>query len=177
MRRITVVGVSLLTAWGIGMLGIKPAKANPNLAECFENPQQDINIVAQVSTSQHTYYWLESFSGDRINTSIVKIDLNQECDRTLGSEQINEYPLSNFLEPKLAQALIESRYATIIQQLGGKSAFVEGLVAELDAGTPHVFFEDEVAVLKKLGIDLERIDSSLFVVGEEGINAHPELRN
>ena len=177
MRRI-IIGTSLLMALGIiNLLENKPVEANPDLVNCLENNRlQSASTVSQVNTSQHDYYWIENYEGESVDSVIFKIDSQGNCDRLVNSEQIAEYPLSNFLEPQLAQGLIESRYATIIQELGGKEAFVNGLVAELDADTPHVFFEDEVAVLKKLGIDLEQIDSSLFVVGEEGINAHPELR-
>lgn len=173
-----IIGASLLMALGMSILENKPVEANPYLVNCFENNKpQSINTVSQVNTSQHDYYWIENYEGESVNSLIVEIDGQGSCDRLVDSDQIGEYPLSNFLEPKLALGLIESRYTTIIQQLGGKKAFVEALVAELDADTPHVFFEDEVLVLKRLGVDLEQIDSSLFVVGEEGIDAHPELRN
>lgn len=172
-----IIGASLLMTLGMNILENEPVEANPYLVNCFENDKpQSISTVSQVNTSQHDYYWIENYEGESVNSLIVEIDGQGNCDRLVETEQIARYPLSNFLDTRIAQGLIESRYVTIIQQLGGKSAFVESLVAELDADTPHVFFEDEVAVLKKLGIDLEQIDSSLFVVGEEGIDAHPELR-
>ena len=71
--------------------------------------------------------------------------------------------------------LLTSRYLTLIEEYGGKESLTNALLGELDADSPHNFFEDTVIVLKQLGIDLEKEVPDLIIVGEEGIPGNPNL--
>ncbi len=171
-----LTNLSLFMALSIGLINPESIKANTNLAQCFKN-QTRFNILAHAEMEQFDYYLIEIESTQtNINRNVVKIDTLGNCYTVIKEKEIDNYPLSNFLGERVAHNLLVSKYQTLIQNLGGKEAFMNALINELDAGVPHPFFYDEVKAMKQLGIDLEKEDSFLVIVGKEGISAHPELQ-
>ncbi len=171
-----IAKTSILIVLGMGLINSKYAQASTNLDKCFNN-QAKINTLAHAQMREFDYYLveIESTQIDR-NRNVVKVGNSGDCYTVVKQKQIDDYPLSNFLEKEVAYNLLKSYYLTFISQLGGKQSFINALIGELDADSPHIFFKDDVEVLKQLGIDLEKIDSSLFIIGEEGIPGHPELQ-
>ncbi len=166
--------VLLLIALGLGNLNSQ-VLANENLARCLTN-QETAKILASISDNQFSYYLLEVKPLQAESyTSVFKLDKSGQCYVAVEEQQIFSYPLSKFLDKEIAENLLFNKYQTLINDLGGKEAFINYLVEELDADTPHPFFFDEVEALERLGVNLKEIDPSLVIVGLEGIPAHPEL--
>ncbi len=173
-----ISSLSGLMILGYGAIFPTSVKANSSLLRCFYhlNKPPAFEISGKAFGSDFDYYIIK-FSGQFDSyTNVIKIARNGSCQIAVEQQQISIYPLSNFLDPVIAHELLTSRYSALIEKSGGQQGFINALVDELDAASPHIFFEDEVKVLKELGIDLEKITSYLVVVGEEGIPGHPELQ-
>ena len=171
-----IVKISLFMVLGIGLIKPEYAKASNNLAQCF-NHQVNFKTLAHYKMEQSDYYLVNILSAPTIvQRNVIKVDNNGNCFTVVEPEKIGLYPLSNFLGKEIAYNLLTSRYLTLINQSGGKEAFTEALLGELDADSPHNFFEDTVIVLKRLGIDLKEKVPNLIIVGEEGIPGHPALQ-
>lgn len=164
----------LITALEVTSLN-KMVMANPHLSNCYNSPKK-INVIATANMEKFNYHLVEITNTETdFHTNVLKLDSSGNCSVVTDAKQIASYPLSNSLGQEIAHNLLTSKYLTLINELGGKKSFINALIDELDAGVPHIFFEDEVRALKELGIDLKAMDSSLFIVGAEGIEAHPEL--
>ena len=171
-----IANISLLMTLPIGLVNAEYAKASDNLAQCFNN-QTKFKTLAHYEMKQSEYYLVDIFNG-QINSTLNVIQINSDgnCSRVVEQEQLLFYPLSNFLSKEIAYNLLTSKYLTLIEQVGSVDSFKNGLLGELDADSPHVFFEEDVIVLKRLGIDLEEETPNLVIVGEEGIPGHPDLQ-
>ncbi len=171
-----LTNLSLLVALGIGAINVNDVEASSGLSQCF-NPQVNFKILGKAEMQQADYYLVDIRSiPAEPNTNVIKVDREGNCSTVVEQEQMLWYPLSNFLGKEVAYNLLTSKFLTFIEQLGGTEALAEALVNELEAASPHVFFEEEVEVLQKIGIDLKRIIPSIYIVGEEGIPAHPALQ-
>ena len=168
-----ITKVLLLTAFGVGSLTYD-VSARENLSQCLSN-RETVSIQSSTSDSQSKYYLVNVQSETDSYPNVFRIDTEGNCHIAVNRENLRLYPLTNFLGQEIAQNLLVNKYQKIMNELGGKEAFIDALIGELDAGTPHPFFDDQLDALKKLGVNLEEIDSFLVIVGSEGIPAHPEL--
>lgn len=170
-----ITKISLFLTMSMSVINVQYAQASPDLTRCFSERVQ-FNILANAQTEQSDYYLVDLIPAPSASyTNVIKIELSGTCSVVVDQEQMFFYPLSNFLGKELAYALLTSKYSRLIQQYGGTDALADALLDELEADAPHIFFIDTVEVLKELGIDLKALDPSLFIVGAEGIQAHPEL--
>lgn len=173
MNKLTVA-ILLTIVLGIGTFN-KAISANENLAKCLTD-RETATIQSSTSDAQFRYYLVNIQSSEAGSyPKVFRLDRGGNCNIAVNRENIRLYPLTNFLGETVALELLFQKYQTIMRDLGGKEAFIEALIKELDAGVPHPFFHDQVKALKLLGVDLEEIDSYLVIVGSEGIPAHPEL--
>ncbi len=171
-----LTNLSLLIGLGIASINTEYVEASNNLARCFNN-QVNFKTVAHYEAEKTDYYLVKIISsGTNSRTNVIKVDSNEHCSTVVGGEEIYFYPLSSFLGKEIAYNLLTSKYLTLIEQHGGKEAFTEALLGELDAASPNNFFEDTVIVLKRLGIDLKEKVPNLIIVGEEGIPGNPHLQ-
>ena len=170
-----IAKVSLFMALGIGLINPEYAQASPDLAECFNN-QVNFDILAKAQMEQADYYLVDilSFQGEP-DTNVIKIERKGNCYTVVEQEQLLLYPLTNFLGKEIAENLLSSKYLTLKEQLGGTEALAEALLDELEADSPSIFFEEDIEVLEKLGVHIKGKNSSIVIVGKEGIPGHPEL--
>ena len=177
MNKLFIGKVLLMTILGLGSLGLEASANEQNLAKCLKERETLSSIQSSTSEGQFDYYLVNIESSERAVSypNVLRLDRAGNCSVAVNRENLRLYPLSNFLGETVAYNLLLNKYQSIMNELGGKEAFINALIDELDAGTPHPFFYDQVEALKSLGVDLEEIDSFLVIVGEEGIPAHPEL--
>lgn len=170
-----LTNISLFIALGISLINSEYTKASNNLAQCFNNNVR-YETLAHYEAEKSDYYLVDIVSASTgFQRNIIEIDNTGNCSAVVENNELDYYPLSNFVDKEIAYNLLTSRYLTLIKQSGGKEAFTEALLGELDADAPHNFFEDTVIVLKQLGIDLEKEVPDLIIVGEEGIPGNPNL--
>ena len=171
-----IAQVLSLAVFGVGGL-ILEVSAQNNFAGCLSSGET-ASIQSSTSENQVEYY-LVNVQASQIESypNVFKLNRDGSCQVAVDRQNIRSYPLTNFLGAEIAHALLVNKYQKIMNELGGKEAFVNALIDELDAGTPHPFFYDQVNALKSLGVNLEEIDSYLVIVGKEGMPAHPELNH
>ena len=171
-----LTNLSLFMTLGIGLINPQYVSASNNLAQCFGNNVKH-ETLAHYEAEKTDYYLVKIISSvTSSQTNVIKVDSNEHCSTVVGGEEIYFYPLSNFLGKEIAYNLLTSRYLTLIEEYGGKESLTNALLGELDADSPHNFFEDTVIVLKRLGIDLEKEVPNLIIVGQEGIPGNPHLQ-
>ncbi len=172
-----IAKLALFMALGLGLVNPEYAKANNNLAQCFDNNVK-YQALAHYEAEKSNYYLVDIiFPSTGFQRNVIEIDNTGNCSAVVENNEMDYYPLSNFVSQEIAYNLLTSRYLTLIKQYGGKEAFTEALLGELDADAPHNFFEDAVIVLKRLGIDLAEETPNLVIVGEEGIPGNPHLQH
>ena len=173
----TISKISLFMALGTALINTQYAKANNSLARCFDNNTK-YEMLAHYEAEKSDYYLVDiTFASMEFQRNVIEIDKTGKCFKAVENNEMDYYPLSNFVTEKIAYNLLTSRYLSLMEKYGGKEAFKEELLAELDADAPHNFFKDEVKVLKELGIDLAKETPNLVIVGEEGIPGNPELQH
>ncbi len=171
----TISKISLFMALGTALINTQYAKANNSLARCFDNNTK-YERLAHYEAEKSDYYLVDiTFASMELQRNVIEIDNTGKCFKVIENNAMDYYPLSNFIDKEVAYNLLRSRYLTLIEKYGGKEAFKKELFANLDADSPHIFSEQEVIVLKELGIDLAKETSRLVIIGEEGIPGNPEL--
>ena len=172
-----ITKLALFMALGIGLVNPNYAKANNNLAQCFDN---NINYksLAHYEAKESNYYLVDIISTPtNSQRNVVKVEPNGNCSIVVKEEQLLFYPLTNFLGKEIAHNLLTSRYLTLIEEHGSPEALSEALLDELEADSPNIFFEEDIEILEKLGVDLKLDIAPIVVVGEEGVPGHPELQH
>ena len=173
----TIAKISLFLALGMGLIKTPHAQANSNLARCFETNTK-YEILAHYEAEKSDYYLINLISTSiELTRNLIMVDNRKACFIVVSGSDIYDYPLSNFIEQEIAYNLLTSRYLTLIEQAGGKEAFTEALLAELEADSPNIFFEENIKVLEELGVDLQLDIAPIVIVGEEGIPGHPQLQH
>ncbi len=131
-----LTNISLSIALGISLINSEYAKASSNLAQCF-NKNIRYETLAHYEMEQSNYYLVALISSPtNVERNVLKVESNGNCLIVVEQEQIDFYPLSNFLGQEIAHNLLTSRYLTLIEELGSAEALSEALLDELEADSP-----------------------------------------
>jgi|GEM_PF-3905382 len=173
----TIAKISLFLALGMGLINTPYAQADDNLSKCFD-ANTKYEMLAHYEAEKSDYYLINIISTSiELTRNLIRVDNRKNCLIVVGGIDIYDYPLSNFVEKEIAHNLLTSRYLTLLEQYGSPEALSEALLAELEADSPNIFFEEDIEVLEKLGVDLELDTAPIVIVGEEGVPGHPQLQH